>query len=397
MVKRPLTSAIRPLANLRVPLAGCAAPARHFSATPARGLSAIFAETENLKLNEALKVIQEKIILPAYLPQKQRELVFNPKKRNFIQQNPVVIELDGLEHKFSTINRFKDVPNSKKALLGALKLMETKEDWDNLGTLLAGYKKAGIRVHREHYARITRMAGRAKQTYAIIECAKQADKTGLVLDQKDCVVLLLANINKKITHPSGEADETLQALKWTNLVLDLLQRPEHLKEGVMPLDRLHFSPVVRGLVLFAQASAAQAQQAAEEPAGNDLQKPQHDDLQESVDFITAAWSRLGTDDLTNSPVLADLNPRAPRAKPNKPDTDISPNYYILALAQNIKGMELAEEMLGDAAKDLKPTREALEKHLQDFIAANQIYREGWADTYESVTGRRPDWPAAPTS
>ncbi|KAJ4321587.1 hypothetical protein N0V84_005258 [Fusarium piperis] len=382
MVKRSLASVARPLANLRVP----AASARQFSSSPAHGLSAIFAQTENTKLNEALGTIQEKIILPAYLPPKQRELVFNPKMRSFIQQNPVVIELDGLEHKFTTIDRFSEIPNSKKALTEVLELMETKEDWDNLGTLLAGYKKAGIRLQGYHYDKIIRKAGQKKQSYAIIECAKQSDKTGLFLTKKNHLVLLLSHINKKITSPSGEANESAQALKWIELVLDLIQRPEHLHKGFNASDRLHLSPVVRGLVLFAQASSIKAQQAAEGSADVDVQP-----LKDNVVSITSAWARLGTDDLSNSPVLASLNPRSPLTKSSEHKDHLAVNFYILTLAQNIKGTELAQEILGDAAKDLAPIRDALEQHLKDFIKADSNYIAGWADTYESVTGRKPEW------
>lgn len=350
-------------------------------------MSAIFARTENAKLNEALGTIQEKIILPAYLPPKQRELVFNPKMRSFIQQNPVVIELDGLEHKFTTIDRFNDIPNSKKALADVLKLMETKEDWDNLGTLLAGYKKAGIRLQGFHYDKIIRKAGESKQTYAIIECAKQSDRTGLFLTKKNHLVLLLTHINNKITSPSGEANESAQALKWIELVLDLIQRPEHLHKGSNPSDRLHFSPAVRGLVLFAQASSVKAQQAAETPAEADVQA-----LKDNVVFITSAWSRLGTEDLSNSPVLAPLNPRSPLTRSSGHKDHLAVNFYVLMLAQNIKGMELAQEILGDAAKDLTPIRDAMEQHLKQFISdGSSSFIEGWADTYESVTGRKPEW------
>lgn len=350
-------------------------------------MSAIFSKTENTELNEALGTIQEKIILPAYLPNKQRRLVFNPKMRSFIQQNPVVIELDGLEHKFTTIDRFTEIPNSKKALSEVLNLMETKEDWDNLATLLAGYKKAGIRLHIYHYDKIIRKAGQSKQTYAIIECAKQSTRTNLRLTRKNHLVLLMTQINNKITSPSGEENESAQALTWIEQVLDIYQRPVHHGQGKKPTYLLHQSPIVQGLVLFARASAIQAQQAAENSEEVDLQA-----LKDNVESITSSWTRLGTDDLFNSPVLADLNPRSPLSKEN-PNTNnhLAVNFYVLALAQNIKGMELTQEILGDAAKDLTPIRDALEQHLKDFIKADERYLESWAETYKLATGREPQW------
>lgn len=344
-------------------------------------------------MNEALHTIQDKIILPAYLPEKQRELVFDPKMRNYIKQNPVVIELDGLEHKFSTIDRFKDVPNSKKALAEVLTLMETREDWSNLGTLLAGYKKAGIRLHRKTYSKIVRMAGKKKQAYAIIECAKQTQKTGLVLNRKEYVVQLLQRINEKITSPSGDKSEAAQALKWNDIVIDLIQQPEHRafsnQPTSTPLNRLHLLPIIRGMLLFAQTSTVQAKQAAEESTEKEIEA-----LKVNVDLIQNGWKFFGLEDLSNSKILQDLNPHSTFAKSANDEAALAPNNYILTVVQNIKGLELAQEILGESAKELEPVQSALEKHLGEFVQGGGPYREVWGSTYESVIGRKPDWPAA---
>ncbi|KAJ4268624.1 hypothetical protein NW762_002691 [Fusarium torreyae] len=383
MVKRTLVSAFRPLAGLRVSLADSATQTRHFSASAVRGLSAVFAETESPELNEALTKVQEKIILPAYLPPTQRELVFDPKKSTFIQQNPVIIELDGLEHKFSTIDRFNEVPNSKKAFHEVVDLMKTKEDWDNIGTLLAGYKKAGIRLHRDQYARMIRQAGLAGQPYNIIECAKQAQKTGLYLKHKDWVVILVTHINEKIVKPNGEGNEALHALKWNMLVWDLLQR--HIQGFVTPARQYHLSPDIRGLFLFAQASAIQAQQAAEAPAEELTQA-----LRDNVQFIISNWGRKGLDGLWKLRFLHQINPRATTSSRGH-NGKLSPNYYIWMIAQNIRGMELAQEIIGQEAKGLDPIKQALEQHLRDFIQKDERYNPGWATTYEETTGRKPNW------
>ncbi|KAF5026040.1 hypothetical protein F66182_1832 [Fusarium sp. NRRL 66182] len=379
MVQMTWTLAVRPLASLRV----STIQSRKFSASSFRSLSAVFSQTENTKLNEALSQIQDKIILPAYLPTKQRKLVFDTKKSSFIQQNPVVIELDGLEHKFTTINRFTDIPNSVRAFYSATHLMKSKQDWENIAILLAGYKKAGIHLKRKNYSMMIRLAGNSGQAHSIIECAKQSQKTGLVLKHKDYVVILLADINKKVISPGGK-EEALQAVKWNEAVLDLLQRPEHIVPSVTPANRLYSSPVIRGMYLYAQASAVQAHKAAGTSA-EDLTQA----LRENVEFLISAWARLDTNSLSESPALVDINPRA------KPDEsiskrDVSPNYYIMTIAQNIRGIELAQDIIGDAAQALNPVRDALEQHLRDFIKAGEL-RPGWDTTYESVTGRKPDW------
>ncbi|RKL34909.1 hypothetical protein BFJ63_vAg1342 [Fusarium oxysporum f. sp. narcissi] len=397
MLNRSLISGLRPVANLRASLALPAIQCRRFSISPARSFSAVFAETKNPQLNEILTEIQEKIILPAHLPEKARKLVFNPDKSDYIQRNPVTIEVDGLEHTFKTIDRFHDVPNSMKAFAEATKLMKTKEEWDNISTLLAGYKKAGIKLKRWHADAVTRRAGHHGQPYVVIECAQQVEKTGLSL-QRDCtVILLLASINRKIISPKGEESETQQALKWNKMVWDIIQRPEHLAKNTPPRRQPHMNPVIRGMILFSQASAVKEQQAAGAPVDDLIRE-----LRDNVEFITSAWAERESDDLTSSPYL---NPINSRVKPNSDNyvperQHVSPFNYILTLTENIRAIELAQEIIGEDAKDLQPIHDLMEKHIEDFVMMSPDKNSfGWDMAYERVTGRQPSWkqhlPAAP--
>ncbi|RGP67503.1 hypothetical protein FLONG3_8472 [Fusarium longipes] len=373
-------SAFRPLANMRVPSANPALQYRRFSATPTRCLSAVFAETENPELNKILIEVQEKIILPAYLPEAQRKIVYNPSKSDYMRRNPVVIELDGLEHTFSPIDIKKDIPNSKKALAAATKIMQTKEEWDNIATFLAGYKKAGIRLKREHYESLIRRACAAQQEYSIIECAKQTDKTGLILNSDNSIILLMSSVNQKIYNSTQEEGAILRSLKWNRLIWELIQRPEHQK-----MDHLesrphwtrspHQNPVVRGTLLFSQAHAIQVQQAAGEPV-EELSK----ELRNNVEFIANAWKK--------NPGLDKLNVRGQKLFWKDA---LSPFYYVRALAQNIKAMELAQEIIGDDAKSLAPIRDTLEKETENFIKAGSENAKGLGLEYESITGRKPVW------
>jgi hypothetical protein len=347
-------------------------------------LSAVFAETENPELNKILIDVQEKIILPAYLPEAQRKIVYNPSKSDYIRRNPVVIELDGLEHTFSTIDIKKDIPNSKKALTQATKIMQTKDEWDNIATFLAGYKKAGIKLDRTHYSSLIRRACAAQQEYSIIECAKQVDKTGLSLQYDSSILLLMSSVNQKIYSSTREEGDTLQALKWNRLVWDLIQRPEHQRKGSGPRGLPHSNPVVRGTLLFSQAHAIQAQQAA----GESVEKLTKE-LRDNVEFISSAWSRQEVDDLAKSPYLNKLNVRSGQGSNGK--EILSPYYYVRILAQNIRAMELAQEIIGEDAKSLTPILDALEKHAEDFIKAGSENRKGLGLEYESITGRKPAW------
>ncbi|QUC18618.1 uncharacterized protein UV8b_02859 [Ustilaginoidea virens] len=361
---------------------------RPFSSTTSRSVRAVFSETENDELRNVLKMIQEKIILPAYLPEKQRRIVFDPKKRSYLEQNPIIIEVDGLEHKFSSIDRFKDVENSKKALSRALEHMHTPEDWTNLGPLLAGYRRAGIRLKAKHLGKIVRVAGTRGQIFAVIECAKQSDKTGFTLKNPEVVARVFAFINDKISKAARETPdgpETKQALTWTEMVLDLLQRPEHTVDDAQTRQRLHFSPLVRGMTLFARASAARLGAASE----RDLNL-----LRDEVALLVSLWGDAANKDLLEVAEIAKLTPAAERdaaQKSNYIPRALNVSSYVQVLAQNIKGIEIAQEILGDEAQGLSAISTALTSHLRDFAGGIRTKSDMWVDEYEKVMGAKPSW------
>lgn len=307
--------------------------------------------------------------------------------KQHLQQNPVIIELDGLEHKFSTIDRFKDIPNSKQVFHAAVTQMQTKEDWDNLATLFAGYNKAGIRLKSWNYNRTVRLAGEKKSIYTIIDCAKQSQKTGFTLKDRECVTQLLLQINNKIVKsPKSQwAKEAAQAAKWTDIVLDLLHRPEHATES-----KLHRSAFVRSLALYAQATAVQAKQQAGQDVEADLKA-----LAENVEFLAARWSQFKTNDVSK---IEEFTALCPRLHGWNPQLSVLPGTaYVNALAQCIKGASLARELLGDAAGGLKPIEDSLQQYLDGWVVETFKTREGpgWAANYEWITGQKPNWPPSP--
>ncbi|QLI65463.1 uncharacterized protein G6M90_00g014920 [Metarhizium brunneum] len=387
MANRSMASALRSLRHQAGPSRLDRISRRQFSSTAPNAVRAIFSETDNTELNNTLNSIQEKIILPAHLPEKQRKMVFDPKKRSHLEQNPIIIEVDGLEHKFSSIDRFKGIENSKKALSKALDNMHSAEDWANLATLLAGYKKAGIKLKANHWGKIVRVAGTKGHIFAVIECAKQSDKTGFVFRTPEMVVRVLAFVNDKITESAWDASETKQALKWAEAVLDLLQRPEHAVSSQRTRERLHFSRLVRGMTVFARASAVKVGQAAE----RDINL-----LRDEVALLSSLWEDAVNKDLSEVPEFANLNPLVERNASdngNHIPEALNGSAYIQVLTQNIRGIELAQEVLGGDAESLSPILNSLKSHLQDFAAKSETRTEAWAEEYEKVMGSKPNWPA----
>ncbi|TQV99506.1 hypothetical protein V2A60_004977 [Cordyceps javanica] len=386
MSNRSLLSTLRVLGRVNGSLArqgtSCA---KTFSTTTPCGVRATFVETENAELNEVLKTIQEKTIFPAYLPQKQRKIVFNPKMRTFMQSNPIIIEVDGIEHRFSPIDRSKDIPNSKKSFNQAMNLMETPEEWANLGTLLAGYKKAGVKLRSQHWGKIVRRAEETGNIYAVMECAKQVEKTGLKLQTHEMVVRLLAAINDKIV--SGDQAATIQAVKWMEVTLELLHRSEQVAHRDVSADtKVHASRLARGLILFTRASAVSAKQAVGEDAAAELTL-----LKDEVELLKTLWKGADLQNLNSLPEFAVLDPEAVQKHKN-----LNGASFIGTVAQNIKAISLARQLAPTEAQELHTIEAALSEYLTQYATNDKRRDASWAEVFERITGTAPSWPAVPS-
>ncbi|KAJ6784971.1 hypothetical protein PWT90_01770 [Aphanocladium album] len=354
---------------------------KQFSTTTARGIQGRFIETENAELNQVLKTIQEKNIFPAYLPEPKRKIVFNPRKTTFLQSNPIIIEVDGVEHRFSTIDAMKGIPNSKKTFNEAMRLMETPEDWENLPILLAGYQKSNIALHNKHFGKIIRRAEETGNIYTVIECAKQVEKTGFKLKTHEMAVRLLAAINDKIVHNGAAATE--QAVKWMEVTLDLLYRHERLAQKDVTADKgIHKSQVAHGLVLFTRASAVSTKQAAGEDAAAELIL-----LKDQVEVLKSQWKSIDLKDLGSDGVFATLSPLSSSAGKN-----LNGAGYVRVIAQNIKAISLARELVPAEANELSAVETALSEHLTQYATSDKGRDGRWAEIFQQVTGSAPSWP-----
>lgn len=349
--------------------------------------------------------IQNKIILPAYLPEKQRAIVFDPTKRMYLEQNPIDIEVEGLEHRFKTLDKTKDIPNSRGILWKAIEAMKSKEDWENLGTILAGFRKAGVALSPNQLGKIIRLAYQAGQIGTIIECAKQAQHTGLYIVNKEQIAHVYLAINKEIAAANGDLAQIKQAVSQAETVLDLVQRPEHLKKiaaanGHSTL--LQFSSVTRGMILHARASLVEAKQLAEEPVDENLIT-----LKDDLALLKSLWAAHLQHGIPLVKVreLTELNPRyeeqatkelgAPKLK-RLALGDRESRYhflngssYVRSLAWTVRGIQLAEQIAKEETAPLLPLAKSLETHVASFLTLGSENGESWAKEYEEIVGHKP--------
>ncbi|WQF76197.1 hypothetical protein CDEST_01211 [Colletotrichum destructivum] len=200
---------------------------RSFSQTPSRqNPQVIFDKTTSPGLGPILEEIQSNIILPYHLPIHQRKRVFSEKLKHRLKSDPVYLEIDGLEHRFSYINK-ETLPPSRELTWKALRAMQTPQDWNNFARLLSGMRNAGRRYSQADYAKMIRIAGAQGQIYTIIDAARQVRKTGLRLDNSEKVNTVLHFVQMRAVESGWDKEITEQALRWTEMVLEMLEDPNH--------------------------------------------------------------------------------------------------------------------------------------------------------------------------
>ncbi|CAK7203446.1 hypothetical protein SEUCBS139899_006180 [Sporothrix eucalyptigena] len=179
------------------------------------------------ELDESLEKIRSKIILLSYLSAKQRSDILDPNKEHRLRVDPITLEVDGEILRFNHMDRFRDVPNARAAARDAVGRMTTRADFENLPRLLEGLHRSNRRLRPADYARIARRAGERGCIFAVIESARQVQRTGFRLESSETVAEILTHVQMKAVDSAWDEAETRQALVWAELVVDLLQDPSH--------------------------------------------------------------------------------------------------------------------------------------------------------------------------
>lgn len=357
--------------------------------------------TENEELNTILHEIQDKIILPSYLPEKQRRIVFDPKKKQFLETNPIDIEVEGYEHRFKHINRHRDIPTTKEITDRALQAMQTREDYDNVGTLLAGLNHANQGVKSNRMAKIFRVLVNSGQVGAVIGCLKQFRQTGLVVANKEALLRLYGGLADEVDKADGNVEELQKIVRWSEIVHDVIQRPEHdaivtpihqdiaryvdsklegadegLRQEIGPIYSAHGlkdlanSVFGRSLALYPRLALVKAKQAAGEDVEADMVQ-----VNDEIETVTNLWHQRQPKDaetfdmgrvVETKQVCPSVNPRGNLWKWQK-NTSLSDNAYLRVLARTYKALKEAELMSPTQAQGLTAVANQIPSHAAKLL------------------------------
>jgi hypothetical protein len=357
---------------------------------------ALFRKTENQELNELFKTIEDKVIFPSHLPQDQRKIVYNTSDPSRLEKNPIVIELEGVEFKFQTINRDKDLPRFAQLIDSVLRTAKTDADWNNLPTLLAGLVKAGHKPRANLHGKIIRVAIQNGHLHAILECAKQAAETGFFIQTREQLTLIVQGISDMINAADGDVQKIDKALKMATTVHSILLQPEHLKHKQARREggSLQNSILFRGLFVHGRAELYKAKKAAEEPAEGDAVL-----LADEIQTLGALWSRYSSTDIVDIPTFQQILPRT--VYPELPHTSayLNRRAYVTSLAQHIQAIEVADRLSSANSEDfasvstsindsLRPAVNKLDSHLGELLSRVEGEEQTQlASLYSQIVGR----------
>ncbi|KAI1110013.1 hypothetical protein F5Y14DRAFT_386270 [Nemania sp. NC0429] len=201
---------------------------RSFTCTAPRSASIVhFTPSSSPQLDSLLDTIRTKIILPYYLPLYQRQRLYKPNWEKKLASDPIIIEIDGEVIKFRYQNPAKDLPNTHKSVVRAIELFKTADDFANLKPLLEGLAYTGRNIPPAVYHKILRRTCDKGYVYHIIDCARSVRHTGFKLDSSEKVNELLHFVQMKARDADWDESETRQALRWTEVILEMLHKEEH--------------------------------------------------------------------------------------------------------------------------------------------------------------------------
>ena len=336
-----------------------------------------FTETSSLELDNLLSLLRRKVMLPAHLSKTQQDLIHNPKNIRQLSAEPVTTEIAGEEFQLEHIDISKDVPPARKSLIEAINLMKEKRDWDNLPSILAGFKKAKVRLFPYDYNKIVRKAGLAGRCDVLLECVRRVSDTGFRLKHGEMVSELMWQIQKKAVESDWDRKQTEKSLSWAEMITVFMEDPKH--SGGRVVDRKDDPrawPGVIGIVLELAAVRA-----ARYLDGKD----------EDGKVAVYAERLLGT-----SLNMESLDVNMESKDPEAPPTQFALDAYLARAVPVLYGMGVAQTVLDPASKlasDLKTKSTELESIISarrllistDYLTKDGNLRRG-CSLYEKLLG-----------
>lgn len=197
--------------------------------------------------------------VPAYLPERERRLIYRPKNKQYLESFPQTYQMGDEDIPLQWIDRQKEIPARKSIINNILRLMREGErrEWNNLPSLLEGLQQClrsagSTKTDKIDFAKIVRLALLSHRMSIVLDCLVKSEKTGLTLQDGDVmgeVFWGLRSIPQKRGWSEGAMNKALEhAKRVANLLETEKHRASHAPNSASMLDG-RARPEVVGVLL----------------------------------------------------------------------------------------------------------------------------------------------------
>ncbi|RDL40935.1 uncharacterized protein BP5553_00914 [Venustampulla echinocandica] len=205
---------------------------RMFSASLKRQKTAVipvFEKTSSSELDDALALVREKVIVPAYLSASQRNMIYRPRYKKLLENETMVANIAGERIRLTHVDSMTELPNTRTTFHKLLSLMVEKGDFNNMPKLLEGLHKANSAIMQDRKALRSLIGSirRADRLDILIECLRRSSDTGLTLRTPELAEQAMRVTYLKAFYAEWDVNHTKKALHLAEMLLDLMEDPKH--------------------------------------------------------------------------------------------------------------------------------------------------------------------------
>ena len=139
-----------------------------------------FTETSSPELDATLSTLREQYFIPAYLSNRQRNLIYKDKYKIELENNPAFASLGDEEIPLKHVDRRTEIEARKPLVRKAFELMREPMDWQQLPMLLEGLAKTGHSPSVGQQAKLIRHAILSDHLQVIVNCLQKQDRKSVV-------------------------------------------------------------------------------------------------------------------------------------------------------------------------------------------------------------------------
>ena len=227
-----------------------------------------FTSASSPELYEKLNRHREELFIPFFLSIQQRKLMAKKRHAQRLEEEPVTVTI-GQDNEQFTLRHMDPQKRPKSSEIPQIiSLMKTKEDWDNLIPFLAGLRLSRRELKPQRWQWLIRKAGEADRLGLILECAKQAKRTGLHLKDIDIVQTVFFQLHSAAKRAQFRNPVLSKVLGFAKQFVELMETPEHVvHDGQLDPKR---RPFVIGVLLELSAARVMNEQDGNDKMGEAL-------------------------------------------------------------------------------------------------------------------------------